>query len=519
MPANSTTPYRVRRALPLPIASLLLLVLAVVSLPAHAQPAEQPRCFAETGHCISGRIRAFWEAGGGLPVFGLPISPQQEAMIEGTPRQVQWFERTRLELHPDNAPPFDVLLGRLGAEQLARQTTPPMPAPDFPPGTTCRSFAETGQQVCGGLLQFWQSYGVEQDGVAGSNAAESLALFGLPLTPAQNEQLADGQTYTVQWFERARLELHPDNAPPFDVLAGRLGAERYAPATAPPKATPTPAPALLTGAAIAYHASAADGTFDIFLISPDGRVQRNLTNHPANDLYPAWAPDGQQLVFASDRDSPTAGRFDLYRINRDGSGLTRLTNTPQSREEFPAWSPDGNWIAYVSDATGNQQIYARTLDGSQQVQLTTDASNSSAPAWSPDGRQIAFMSDRGRRDYELYTMQRDGSNQQQLEQTAANEAYPAWSPDGQRLLLASGRDGNWKLYTLGLVDRVLTNLTNPQTANDTRPAWSPDGSQIVFQSDRAGSTDLYVMNNDGSDVRRITSGSGREASPAWSPDP
>src|SRR5437763_914621 len=78
-------------------------------------------CFPETGHCISGRIREFWEQNGGLPIFGYPLGPQQEEFVEGKKVSAQWFERNRLELHPENARPYDVLLGRLGVDLLVTQ--------------------------------------------------------------------------------------------------------------------------------------------------------------------------------------------------------------------------------------------------------------------------------------------------------------------------------------------------------------------------------------------------------------
>ena len=81
-------------------AALVLILLAVLVPTAHAQ---DQRCFPETGQCISGRIREYWEQNGGLPVFGFPTTDQHEEQIEGKPFQVQWFERNRLELHPENA--------------------------------------------------------------------------------------------------------------------------------------------------------------------------------------------------------------------------------------------------------------------------------------------------------------------------------------------------------------------------------------------------------------------------------
>jgi hypothetical protein len=183
-----------------------------------------PRCFEETGYCIDGRIREYWEQNGGLPVFGFPISAQRTFTIEGQSIEAQWFERNRLELHPENEPPYDVLLGRLGVDVLEQQGRDwqAFPTADAPqPG--CRYFAETQQNVCGDILTAWRANGLEL-GDLGISERESLALFGLPISPLQEEDI-EGQTYQVQWFERARFELHPENAPPFDVLLGLLGRE------------------------------------------------------------------------------------------------------------------------------------------------------------------------------------------------------------------------------------------------------------------------------------------------------
>jgi hypothetical protein len=215
------------------------MLLAAVPQFANAQTSE--RCFAETGYCISGRIREFWEQNGGLPVFGFPIGPQKAEDIEGKTLQVQWFERNRLELHPENPRPYDVLLGRLGADRLAQQGRD---WNSFAKGGAvdgCRFFAETGHSVCGEILRAWRASGLEFDGQAGTSEAESLALFGLPLSSPQVEETPSG-TYTVQWFERARFEIHPENAAPYNVLLGLLGNEiSAAPSTpAQPEQPATP---------------------------------------------------------------------------------------------------------------------------------------------------------------------------------------------------------------------------------------------------------------------------------------
>jgi hypothetical protein len=229
---------------------------AILSVLVQGQTQPDQRCFAETGFCIAGRIREVWERSGGVAVAGLPLTRQQEQAVDGVPRQVQWFERVRLELHPEHAPPHDVVVGRLGVERLEQQGRNWW---TFPKGNAetaasspsdCRFFSETGHTVCGDILAVWQSRGMELDGRRGVSEAESLALYGLPLSEPQAETLDNGQTYTVQWFERARFELSPD-ASPSHVSVGLLGQEMLnhgaegspPPPPPPPPSSPVPAPA------------------------------------------------------------------------------------------------------------------------------------------------------------------------------------------------------------------------------------------------------------------------------------
>ena len=75
--------------------------------------------FPETGHNLGGSFRAYWLANGGLATFGLPITEEfTEIGGDGKPYTVQYFERNRFEFHPENAPPYDVLLGLLGRQEL-----------------------------------------------------------------------------------------------------------------------------------------------------------------------------------------------------------------------------------------------------------------------------------------------------------------------------------------------------------------------------------------------------------------
>lgn len=185
------------------------------------------RCFPETDQCIDGSIQRFWQNQGGLQVFGFPIAPATTSIIDGRPVVTQFFERQRIEYHAGNPTPYDILLGRVGAETLAIQGRDWQAFPQSGNLPHCRYFATTNQSVCGAILDRWLATGVEFDGKPGFSDAERIALNGIPLSGIVSETLSDGRQYNVQWFERTRIELHPENPSPYHVLTGLLGNESY----------------------------------------------------------------------------------------------------------------------------------------------------------------------------------------------------------------------------------------------------------------------------------------------------
>jgi len=188
-----------------------------------APPVNTPgvRYFPETSHTLRGAFLRYWERYGGLPIFGFPISEELiEAGSDGRAYTVQYFERHRFELRPENPAPYDVLLSRIGDEVL-RATGRDWNA--FPRGAVqpgCLTFEATGHTLCEPFLGYWRANGLEFDGARGHSFAESLALFGQPISPPQVEEIAPGVFRTVQWFERARFEEHNGQ-----VLLGLLGNE------------------------------------------------------------------------------------------------------------------------------------------------------------------------------------------------------------------------------------------------------------------------------------------------------
>jgi probable HAF family extracellular repeat protein len=180
-----------------------------------------PVTFPETGYSLEGEFLRTWETNGGLPVFGYPIASARQA--EG--RVSQWLERARFELHTQNAARGRVLLGRLGVEVLEKQGRTWQSFAKASPGAA-HYFKETGHAISyGPFWSYWSSHGLELDGRSGISHAESLALFGYPISEVQVETNANGERVLTQWFERTRFEYHPRNPAAYRVLLGHLGAE------------------------------------------------------------------------------------------------------------------------------------------------------------------------------------------------------------------------------------------------------------------------------------------------------
>ena len=293
-----------------------------------------------------------------------------------------------------------------------------------------------------------------------------------------------------------------------------------------PTPEPTPQDADVNTPRIAFHSNR-DGNWNIYVMKPDGSNQTRLTDNPAADSWPSWSPDGRRITFISSRDDPDPNDDDtiweIYVMNADGSGQTRLTND-SAWHSLPRWSPDGQRIAYQSRTDGNWQIYVMNADGSDRTRLTDESRSSSEPSWSPDSQRIAFTSYRDGNN-ETYVMSADGSAQTRLTDDAANDRFPSWSPDGQRIAFYSYRDENWDIYVMNADGSAQTRLTdNP--ARDIRPSWSSDGRHIAFSSDRDDPDpddderimSIYMMNADGSGQTRLTDNSASDHASDWSPN-
>jgi TolB protein len=279
---------------------------------------------------------------------------------------------------------------------------------------------------------------------------------------------------------------------------------------------PRPAYATFPGSngKIAFE-SLRDGNLEIYTMDPDGSGQINISNNAAGDRFPSWSPDGSKITFSSNRDDTGLFKSEIFVMNEDGSGQTRLTSNPAFFDRDPSWSPDGSKITFVTLRDGNDEIYVMNADGSGQTRLTTNTANDQEPRWSPDGSKIAFSSLRDG-NLEIYTMNADGSGQINISNNPSNDGHPGWSPDGTEIAFWSFRNGNLEIYTMNADGSGQTRLTT-NTALDEDPDWSPDGTRIVFDSNRDGNNEIYVMNADGSGQTRLTTNTAFDSAASWQP--
>jgi Tol biopolymer transport system component len=256
------------------------------------------------------------------------------------------------------------------------------------------------------------------------------------------------------------------------------------------------------------HAAATPSP-QIYVIGSNGVGEVSVTQGAKASDGPAWSPDGTKIAFSSNRD----GNWEIYVMNADGSGATRLTINRSADDGSPTWSPDGTKIAFHSDRTGNYEIYVMNADGSSQTNLSNEAqSEDVSPSWAPDGARLVFAS-----EGDLYVMTADGSQQMRLTAGEVYDFFPAWSPDGSRIAFSARTRTKTFIDVVGADGTGRTRLT--RVGGEYEPRWSKDGNKIAYAEYATGLGRIFVMNADGSGATRLTGAPKRDDyDPSWSPD-
>jgi TolB protein len=251
--------------------------------------------------------------------------------------------------------------------------------------------------------------------------------------------------------------------------------------------------------------------------SPD---LRRVTMQGARNWDADWSPDGATLIFASDRAGAWqsgvdwAG-FDLYTVSAATGETSEVPAhavvNPAGWDGYPRYAPDGLKIAFERGLGSSQPgIWAAAAAGTGEFQVTTGGNQ---PSWSPDGARLVVT-----HDDDLWIAIADGSGiMTPLLQRPGTDWHPAWSPDGLRVAFVSDYDGEWALWLVNHDGDGARKLTPCDPYAE--PDWRPDGGEIAF-----GGPDnkLWAISpqdpGDKSTLHQITTGSGRDTDPSWSPD-
>jgi len=222
------------------------------------------------------------------------------------------------------------------------------------------------------------------------------------------------------------------------------------------------APCFVPGRLALYYTSYKLNHADIFYHDLSTGSRRAFARYGGSNMSPAVSPDGSKVAMILSKD----GWTDLYVCNSDGSGLLRLTKSPQD-ESSPCWSPDGKWICFAAKQKEHRSLCkVPASGGSIQVISTSGFPSPSEPDWSPDGKWIAFTVQTG--DFQICVVPAGGGEVTPL----VEGEDPSWAPNSRTL--AYGRRAGGQ-YVLGLLDVPTKQHKDVRIAgsnSQSQPSWA-----------------------------------------------
>jgi len=248
--------------------------------------------------------------------------------------------------------------------------------------------------------------------------------------------------------------------------------------------------------------------------------QTILTKNESDDRYPNWSPDGESIVFESNRN----GNWEIYLMNKNGSDIKQITFNEYD-ERRPSWHPDGETILFESNRDGPFELYTINVANSILHKITIQNHNHDIAfsKYSPNGDKIAFSSvdlEREIVNINIYIVDSSGQNLKQLTFDSTRSVYPDWSSDGKQIYFFSRRDTNNKvdeIYSIDLTTNQTFRITNWPTSNFAPSVSSNDDYIVCSTSFENSRPELFLIYLTSKELKRITFNDFGDNEPAWHP--
>jgi dipeptidyl aminopeptidase/acylaminoacyl peptidase len=183
-------------------------------------------------------------------------------------------------------------------------------------------------------------------------------------------------------------------------------------------------------------ASGRRGSFDLYVMSADGRRKQALATGAGDDVDPDWSPEGKRLVFSS----ASGGDRDLWIVDAEGGEPQLLLDLPGD-ERAPDWAPNGRLVAYAHREGRRAWVEAVGASGDGRRRLAAGTADTMAPSWSPTGRRLAVVSVRGGVEA-VRSVSSPGGRPRALAGLGRGDAEPSWGTLAPRHG-AAPRPGEW----------------------------------------------------------------------------